>query len=232
METRRQEQISKQLKTDIMGAWKSIGRIISYPVLHPQRMLQGMGKTTKAVVVGAGAGYLGWEKLTTDKSLTRIVGDAVIGSEACDNVSDTVSSVTQLPGKAMDTIDGLTQSVDGATSQMSGIGNFVHNMTSGNFLDGIGNFFSNIGNGKVSGMSLLGLVASAFLLFGRFGWFGKIAGAVLGMMILGNNMGASQSQAQQQSEAPQRQQGNAQTTKPVQSSPQQPLSIIIQTINS
>lgn len=206
-----------------MGAWKSIGRIAAYPILHPQRTLGAMGKTTARVVVGAGAGYVGWEKLTTDKSLTRIVGDAVIGKEACDTVSDTVTTVTQLPGKAMDTIDGLTQSVDGATNQMSGIGNFVQNMSSGNFLDGIGNFFSNIGNGRVSGMSLLGLVASAFMLFGRFGWFGKIAGALLGMMILGNNMGASQTQTQQMSETPQRQQGNAQTAKPVASAPQVPV---------
>ena len=166
-----------------MGIWKSIGRVVGYPLLHPQRTARGMGqalqatgKTTSRVVVGAGAGYVGWEKLTTDKSLTRIVGE-------------TVSTVTQLPGKAIDTLDGLTQSVDGASNQMSGIGNFIHNMSGGNFLDGIGNFFSNIGNGKVSGASLLGLVASAFMLFGRFGWFGKIAGALLGMMILGNNMG-------------------------------------------
>lgn len=205
-----------------MGAWKSIGRIISYPVLHPQRTLGAMGKTTSRVVVGGAAGYVGWEKLTTDKSLTRIVGDAVIGKEACDTVSDTVSTVTQLPGKAMDTIDGLTQSVDGATNQMSGIGNFVQNMSSGNFLDGIGNFFSNLGNGKVSGMSLLGLVASAFMLFGRFGWFGKIAGALLGMMILGNNMGASQSQARQQAEAPQRLQGEGQAVRQAPVVQQQP----------
>lgn len=199
-----------------MGIWKSIGRVVGYPLLHPQRTARGMGqalqatgKTTSRVVVGAGAGYVGWEKLTTDKSLTRIVGE-------------TVSTVTQLPGKAIDTLDGLTQSVDGASNQMSGIGNFIHNMSGGNFLDGIGNFFSNIGNGKVSGASLLGLVASAFMLFGRFGWFGKIAGALLGMMILGNNMGASQSQAQvrQQPEAPERQQGEAQQAKPEQSSRQ------------
>ena len=203
-----------------MGAWKSIGRIISYPFTHPQRSLRGLGKTTSTAVVGAGAGYVGWEKLTTDKSLTRIVGDAVIGEETCDSIGEGVSTVTKLPGKAIDTMDGLTQSVDGASNQMSGIGNFVRNMSGGNFLDAIGNFFSNIGNGRVSGMSLLGLVASAFMLFGRFGWFGKIAGALLGMMILGNNMDASQAQAQQLPETPQRQQGNAQITKPTPSYPQ------------
>lgn len=43
-------------------------------------------------------------------------------------------------------------------------------------------------------MSLLGLVASSLLVFGRFGWLGKIAGAVLGMMLIGNNAHVSQSQ--------------------------------------
>ena len=50
-----------------------------------------------------------------------------------------------------------------------------------------GNFFSNIGKGNVSGLSLIGLIVSALLVFGRFGWLGKIAGAVLGMMMIGNN---------------------------------------------
>ncbi len=55
-----------------------------------------------------------------------------------------------------------------------------------------GNFFSNLGNGNVSGLSIAGLVASALLIFGRFGWLGKIAGAVLGMMMIGNNANMSQ----------------------------------------
>ena len=41
----------------------------------------------------------------------------------------------------------------------------------------------------VSGLSIAGLVAAAFLIFGRFGWLGKIAGAFLGMMLIGNNAG-------------------------------------------
>ena len=52
----------------------------------------------------------------------------------------------------------------------------------------IGNFFSNIGKGNVSGLSLIGLVVAALLVFGRFGWMGKIAGAVLAMMMIGNNV--------------------------------------------
>ncbi len=58
-----------------------------------------------------------------------------------------------------------------------------------------GSFFGNLAKGKVSGLSLVGLVAAAFLTFGRFGWLGKIAGAMLGMMLIGNNTNVSQSMA-------------------------------------
>ena len=45
------------------------------------------------------------------------------------------------------------------------------------------------GSGIVSVLSIAGLVAAAFLIFGRFGWLGTIAGAFLGMMLIGNNAG-------------------------------------------
>ena len=50
----------------------------------------------------------------------------------------------------------------------------------------------NIGKGNVSGMSIVGLVAAAFMVFGRFGWMSKIAGALLGAMIIGNNSKVAQ----------------------------------------
>ena len=64
---------------------------------------------------------------------------------------------------------------------------FLRAMFSGHGGDMFGNFFSNIGKGNVSGLSLIGLIVSSLLVFGRFGWLGKIAGAVLGMMMIGNN---------------------------------------------
>ena len=51
---------------------------------------------------------------------------------------------------------------------------------------------SSVATGNVSGLSLAGLVLSALLVFGRFGWLGKIAGAVLSMMMIGNNANMSQ----------------------------------------
>ena len=70
------------------------------------------------------------------------------------------------------------------------------NLTSGNGTGMFGNLFSNIFNGRVSMMSMLGLVASALLIFGRFGWLGKIAGALLGMLLIGNNSRVAQQQTQ------------------------------------
>ena len=157
-------------------------------IIHPQRTLIGAGKAVKTAAVGGAVGYVGWEKLTTDKSVTRIVSDAVIGSDTTDAIADTVSDVKELKTKAGEAVDA----VNGVASNMSGIGNFMHSISTGNVGDMFGNLFSNITSGKVGGMSLLGLVAAAFMTFGRFGWLSKIAGVLLGMYIIGNNSRAQQ----------------------------------------
>ena len=157
-------------------------------IIHPQRTLIGAGKAVKTAAVGTAVGYVGWEKLTTDKSVTRIVSDAVIGSDTTDAIADTVSDVRELKTKAGEAVDA----VNGVATNMSGIGNFIHSISTGNVGDMFGNLFSNITSGKVGGMSLLGLVAAAFMTFGRFGWLSKIAGVLLGMYIIGNNSRSQQ----------------------------------------
>ena len=178
-----------------MGFWTTIlrggGRAVASAgdaIIHPQRTLTGAGKAVKTAAVGGAVGYVGWEKLTTDKSVTRIVSDAVIGPDTTDAIADTVSDVKELKTKAGEAVDA----VNGVASNMSGIGNFMHNISTGNVGDMFGNLFSNITSGKVGGMSLLGLVAAAFMTFGRFGWLSKIAGVLLGMYIIGNNSRAQQ----------------------------------------
>ena len=178
-----------------MGFWTTIlrggGRAVASAgdaIIHPQRTLIGAGKAVKTAAVGTAVGFVGWEKLTTDKSVTRIVSDAVIGSDTTDAIADTVSDVKELKTKAGEAVDA----VNGVASNMSGIGNFMHSISTGNVGDMFGNLFSNITSGKVGGMSLLGLVAAAFMTFGRFGWLSKIAGVLLGMYIIGNNSRAQQ----------------------------------------
>ena len=140
--------------------------------------------------LSAGAvGYVGWEKLTTDKSVVRIVSDAVVGESVTDTIAGTADGVRELTGKAGEAVSSVSGAVTGIDNKLNGVSNFLRQASGGGGLDMFGNFFRNLGSGNVSGLSIAGLVAAAFLIFGRFGWLGKIAGAFLGMMLIGNNAG-------------------------------------------
>ena len=189
---------------------KATAKTVGHTVLHPQQTIKGMGTATKTAAVGAATGYVAWEKLTTDKSVARIVGDAVVGSDTIDSVGEKVegvgNAVSNLGETASNAMNSVSEAVGGASSNLNGISNFLGSMTNGNGGNMFSNFFSNLFSGNVSGMSMLGLVASAFLIFGRFGWMGKIAGALLGMMMIGNNATLQQTLgggvAQQKPQAP------------------------------
>ena len=68
----------------------------------------------------------------------------------------------------------------------------------------LGGFLGNLAHGNVSGMGVMGLVLSAFLVFGRFGWMAKLAGAMLAMMTIGNNSQRVLSPAALQKAVPER----------------------------
>ena len=147
---------------------------------------------TEGMQFDRGYSYVTWEKLTTDKSVARIVGDAVIGENATEAVAQTANDVQRLTGKAGEAVDAVNTVAGKMDTQFSGISDFFRNMFGGVGCDMIGNLFGNIGKGNVSGMSIVGLVAAAFMVFGRFGWMSKIAGALLGAMIIGNNSKVAQ----------------------------------------
>ena len=203
---------------------KATAKTVGHTVLHPQQTIKGMGTATKTAAVGAATGYVAWEKLTTDKSVARIVGDAVVGSDTIDSVGEKVegvgNAVSNLGETASNAMNSVSEAVGGASNNLNGISNFLGSMTNGNGGNMFSNFFSNLFSGNVSGMSMLGLVASAFLIFGRFGWMGKIAGALLGMMMIGNNatlqqtLGGGVAQQKPQAPAPDPQRALAQAQTP------------------
>ena len=167
-----------------MGFWSSLlktgGKAISYggkatvatgksvgnAVLHPSQTLRGAGSALKTATVGGAVGYVGWEKLTTDKSVVRIVSDAVIGEEATNAISGTAKAagdkVSQLTDKAEQTMANVNQATSNISSTLNGASTFLGNVSNGNGGNMLGNFFSNLANGKVSGMSIAGLIAGAF----------------------------------------------------------------------
>lgn len=203
---------------------KATAKTVGHTVLHPQQTIKGMGTATKTAAIGGATGYVAWEKLTTDKSVARIVGDAVVGSDTIDSVGEKVEGVSNAVSNfgetASNAMNGVSEAVNGANNNLNGISNFLGSMTNGNGGNMFSNFFSNLFSGNVSGMSMLGLVASAFLIFGRFGWMGKIAGALLGMMMIGNNatlqqtMGGGMAQQKPQAPAPDPQRALAQAQTP------------------
>jgi hypothetical protein len=186
-----------------MGAWSKLfefggkvvdnaaTRSVGSAVIHPQRTMMGLGKATKSLAVGSGMGYLAWETLVNDKPIARTVGEAVVGEKAVDKTAEVVNSVSEKIGavtdKASEAINGVSEATSSMNSTWSGISSFLKNMTGGNGMNMFGNLFGNICKGNVSGMSILGLLLSGMLVFGRFGWLGKIAGALMSMMLIGNN---------------------------------------------
>ena len=190
-----------------MGVWDSIlkyggkamkgvgtataatGKKMGNAALHPSQTLRGAGQAVKTATVGGAVGYVGWEKLTTDKSVVRIVSDAVIGELATNTLAETADGVRELTGKAGEAIGSVSGAVTGIDNKLNGVSNFLRQASGGGVMDMFGNFFRNLGSGNVSGLGIAGLVAAAFLIFGRFGWLGKIAGAFLGMTLIGNNAG-------------------------------------------
>lgn len=164
--------------------------------MHPQRTLTGLGNAAKTAVVGGGMGYLAWEKLVNDKPVIRAAADLLAGEETVDKgleiARNATDKITDVADKAEESLQEVSQSVSSMGASWGGVGTFLRNMTGGNGMDMLGNFFGNLGKGNVSGLGIFGLLASAMLVFGRFGWLGKIAGALLGMMLIGNNSKVAQ----------------------------------------
>lgn len=178
-----------------MSIWSNIarraGRIITYPVTHAGTTVQAVGKTTKTAVVGGGLGYMAWESVVNDKPVVKTASDILVGKETTEKVSDVVTGTVDGVGKVVSGAGNLVEDagnmLSGANNSTNGVGKFFQGLFTGNGLGMIGDFFQNIGKGNISGLSIAGLIGAAILSFGRFGWLGKIAGAFLGMMIIGNN---------------------------------------------
>lgn len=189
----------------------SATRTVGNAVIHPQRTLMGAGTAMKNAVVGGGLGYVAWEGIVNDKPVVRTAADMLVGEETVDKglemAGNAADRVEKAVDKAGDALNGVNNSVSSLGDSFGGVSSFLKNVSGGNGLDMMGNFFGNLGKGNVSGLSIMGLLASALLIFGRFGWLGKIAGAVLGMMLIGNNSKVQQAPVPQQNEETARQGG-------------------------
>lgn len=170
-----------------MGVWKDLAKGVLLKVVHPVQTTKNLLNVGQKTVVLTGVGYVGWQKLTTDKSVARIVSEAAIGEDAVRTVVGVADDISDLKNDAGETLGKVNNALDGMDHSVNGVKKFFAGLSSGNGGNMLGDFFSNLTSGKVSGLGIAGLIGAALLAFGRFGWFGKIAGALLGMFIIGNN---------------------------------------------
>ena len=185
------------------GTGKSVGAVA-------KGVGEGMGATAKGLggwkgVVGTGA-VIG--AVRSQDGLTGVASDVLFGQGGADKVKEhgvagevvdlaigergkqAVSAATDM---ASQHISEMQQQMTPVTSygdamqqpmyvSQDGFGSFMANPLSTG-----GNFLSNLMNGNVSAMSMAAMIASSFLIFGRFGLFTKALGALLGLHTIGRN---------------------------------------------
>lgn len=151
-------------------------------------------KNPKTAILAPGIAYAGWNAIVNDKPVVdsakdygSTLLDIAVGKERADEIKGDVGEAKNTVGQIKDTMTESKSLLGSLNESLGGIKDFIGSLSGGHTLDMLGNFFGNIGKGKVSGMSFIGLLAAGMLTFGRFGWMGKIAGAMLGMSLIGKN---------------------------------------------
>ena len=187
------------------------------------KVVTAVAKNPKTTVVTGVAAYAGWDKLTNpDESIGTAVGKTLrdgvegvggfahdtvngfTGEKTVEQVRDTATSVvSDLQGAASET-KGLLGTIG---DSLRGISSFLGNLFGGNGGNMFGNFLNNLTSGNISGLGIGALIAASYMIFGRTGLLGKIGGALMAMMMIGNN---SQRQTQTATLAQERSQEQSQ----------------------
>lgn len=172
--------------------WKGGGTVVGTVAKHP-----------KAAAAAGFATFAGWHKLSNpDESLGTAVGKTLRGGTdstgdfAHDVVNgytgqDTVEQVKDTTNNVISEIKETATETKGLLGTLGdtlhGISSFLGNLFGGNATNMFGNFFSNLASGKISGWGIGALIAASYMIFGRTGLLGKIGGALMTMMMIGNN---------------------------------------------
>ena len=167
------------------------------------KVASAAARNPKTAVVGGVAAFAGWQKLTnSDESYgtavgktlrkgvdgtgdsSHDVGNGFTGKSTVGDVKDTATNVlTDVTDTAVE-----AKGVLGTLGEtLRGISHFLGNLFGGNGTNMFGNFLDNLVHGKVSGLGIGALIAASYLIFGRTGLLGKIGGALMAMMMVGNN---------------------------------------------
>lgn len=167
------------------------------------KVASAAARNPKTAVVGGVAAFAGWQKLThSDESYGTAVGktirkgvdgtgdfshDVVNGFTGKNTVEDVKDTATNVLTDVKDTAVEAKGVLGTLGETLRGISHFLGNLFGGNGTNMFGNFLDNLVHGKVSGLGIGALIAASYLIFGRTGLLGKIGGALMAMMMVGNN---------------------------------------------
>jgi hypothetical protein len=167
------------------------------------KVASAAARNPKTAVVGGVAAFAGWQKLTnSDESYGTAVGktlrkgvdgtgdfshDVVNGFTGKNTVEDVKDTASNVLTDVKDTAAEAKGVLGTLGETLRGISHFLGNLFGGNGTNMFGNFLDNLVHGKVSGLGIGALIAASYLIFGRTGLLGKIGGALMAMMMVGNN---------------------------------------------
>ena len=180
-----------------LGGWKGV--VGTGAVVTAVNSDHGLTGVASDVMFGQGGSEKVQEHGVAGEALNLAIGEkgkqAV--SEATDAVSQQVSNISMpsyTPSPAYNDVQPMAAQQDGFSS-------FMSQATTSPFDMG-GNFLNNLMSGNVSTMSMAAMIASSFLVFGRFGLLTKALGALLGIHTIGKNSQPVYAQRPQMAYAP------------------------------
>lgn len=184
-----------------IGAWSALESAVGEKNFMDNTKENSAQVATRALEFGKGVIGGTVAAVTGDKDVQNVTKTAVeTGKEVTQTVKATAS-------RAADAVGGVGGTLKGVVDVIGGI------------FGGAANMLSNLTNGKVGGLGVVGLLASAYLIFGRTGILGKIGGLLMGMTLLSGIMRPSESVSAAQSVAQQR--GKNDTIDLAETAPQQ-----------
>lgn len=160
------------------------------------RVIDGIGSHTKGALVLGGTGYAAYQFSRNGQGALSTWSDLLFGTETMDKAKN--EGVGEVVGDFFLGDGNTDKVVEKGKDLVSGVGDAVGGMKEGGsgLFGTLGNMISGLFSGETS--SLVGLIAAGMMLFGNFGWMGKIVCGLIAAMSFGLFGGNSQQAVSQQ----------------------------------